>query len=364
MSTSLIEKAISSNTLEKALITAKNENYIPASPFKTEISEVIFGTHLTYRYILVNGLLAKAIDENINPLTLQKGSELKGAYDARSLCHKVLVPFERMHLNNALGGSNEPFLNKPARYQELDMSNPVRNGRDTKMLETLIYILNRINSSELSFQCLTDSIFYALQLMQENQSRFDISLNESSNYIQILDFLGKIAKNSCNGESLVLVIGSLTTLSHFTSDVKILVHPSNQSGASSNEFSDIDVYYKNKPSYGIELKDKKYFKQDVIHAVRKASESSCSRLIFLEGPNAHLVDEDYKNLVEEAIDLGVLLSFVRYDAFINTLVANTPHLNAELLISTMNDVCKLARLKDETIQHYLKTLAKTSLTIQ
>lgn len=71
-----------------------------------EISRLIFsiinGAHKTYKYILITGLLAKAIEPKVNPLALQAGAPLKGAYDARSLCHSVLVPFERKFLQNAL----------------------------------------------------------------------------------------------------------------------------------------------------------------------------------------------------------------------------------------------------------------------
>ena len=38
----------------------------------------------------------------------------------------VIVPFDTEVLNKALGGSNEPFLNKPARFPELSTSNAVR----------------------------------------------------------------------------------------------------------------------------------------------------------------------------------------------------------------------------------------------
>lgn len=90
------------------------------------VDDVLEHTHLTYKYILVTALTAKATDESVNPLRLQAKSALPGAYDARSICHGVIVPFDTEVLNKALGGSNEPFLNKPARFPELSTSNAVR----------------------------------------------------------------------------------------------------------------------------------------------------------------------------------------------------------------------------------------------
>lgn len=53
-------------------------------------SDFIDNTHLTYKYVLFTAILSKETDESINPLCLQKKSELPGAYDARTVCHKVI----------------------------------------------------------------------------------------------------------------------------------------------------------------------------------------------------------------------------------------------------------------------------------
>ena len=122
---------------------------------------------------MVTALLSKASYPQINPLCLQKGSKLKGAYDARSICHFVLVPFEREYLFNALGGSNEPFLNKPARFPELDPSNPVRKGKDQELLNLLCDFLPKVNSTEQAFKALTDSIYCALQKVKAKKEIID-----------------------------------------------------------------------------------------------------------------------------------------------------------------------------------------------
>ena len=76
------------------------------------LTECLISDHKTYRYILFNGILAKCVNPSVDPIALQAGASIKGAFDARSLCHEVVVPFEKEVMNNRLGGSNEPFLNK------------------------------------------------------------------------------------------------------------------------------------------------------------------------------------------------------------------------------------------------------------
>ena len=61
-----------------------------------QLNEILMvSNHKTYKYVCINGLLGK-VWGNFNPLVLQAGSGLPRAWDARSLCHKVLVPFERV----------------------------------------------------------------------------------------------------------------------------------------------------------------------------------------------------------------------------------------------------------------------------
>jgi hypothetical protein len=121
---------------------------------KKRISFIITNTHITYKYILLNALLGRSC-MNVNPLVLQKLSKLKDSWDARTLCHKVVVPFEKDVLQQRLGGSNEPFLNKPARFPELALTNAVRRGNDLQILKDLITLLSGIKSKKHSFDLLS-----------------------------------------------------------------------------------------------------------------------------------------------------------------------------------------------------------------
>ena len=96
---------------EEIILKAYRTKCLKSDDITTGITTVLTGSRKTYKYILITGILAKASNTSTNPIALQAGAPLKGAFDARSLCHKVLVPFERDFLDNVLGGSNEPFLN-------------------------------------------------------------------------------------------------------------------------------------------------------------------------------------------------------------------------------------------------------------
>lgn len=210
-----------------------------------QIKTIINGTHKTYKYILVNGLLAKATNPKANPLALQAGSQLEGAFDARSLCHKVLVPFERTFLQNALGGSNEPFLNKPARFPELSSTNAVRKGKDKATLLSIIDVLENISASD-------DALAYlacALEFLEEKIKKMKLLDNSKISYnptvIEVYEFILKFISKSFEGETSVVIVATLEKLfyTQLIENYKVVAHKVNQSGASSKEIGDIDVYY-------------------------------------------------------------------------------------------------------------------------
>lgn len=164
------------------------------------IDFVIDNTHLTYKYVLFTAILSKATDESINPLCLQKKSELPGAYDARTVCHKVIVPFEMEILNKALGGSNEPFLNKPARFPELSKENAVRRGNDKIILDSLCDNLPLITTSEDAYECLVYLLSKLIHIRDSRDSLTDFTIEQSANLpARLMAYMEKALEHSYEG---------------------------------------------------------------------------------------------------------------------------------------------------------------------
>lgn len=148
---------------EKVLRMANEKPVYQDDTIGVSIDFILRGSHKTYRYVLVTALLAKSTNKDVDILSLQAKDDSAGAYDARSLCHKVIVPFERSTYPNSLGGSNEPFLNKPARFQRLAKTNAVRSGNDSETLESLIKILSEIQRQRNKLL----NIFHPLYVLYE-----------------------------------------------------------------------------------------------------------------------------------------------------------------------------------------------------
>ncbi|ADV93381.1 MULTISPECIES: restriction endonuclease, SacI family [Bacillus] len=344
--------------IEDAFEIANSENFSPKSKFSHEVFRILSSGHLTFKYIMINALLSKATFSDINPLCLQKKSELEGAYDARSICHKVLVPFEKEKLKGILGGSNEPFLNKPARFPELSPDNAVRRGKDKQLLNLLCDFLPKITTDKIAFYALVDAIYYALKQIKDKEETMASLKIKTPSLFQIENFVEELLKNSYQGECLALAVGTLTNIlvDSLEGTNHAIVNVVNQSGASSKEIGDIEVYHNKSILYAIEAKDKNYAPQDVQHAVNKAANSGCKRLMFVTGPRANLVhtSKTHTELINNAKEKGVYLTFLNYCDFTKIILALIPEKTLEDFFHVLIRVSKESRLKTETLEYFFK----------
>ena len=105
-----VDQRAAEQVFREAITIAQDDSrQIPGTEWDIEIRTIIQGKHLTFRYILVTALLGKATNPSINALALQAGADAEGAYDARSLCHGVVVRLERQLLSSSLGGQMSHF---------------------------------------------------------------------------------------------------------------------------------------------------------------------------------------------------------------------------------------------------------------
>lgn len=314
------------------------------------IDTIIEGSHKTYRYILFTAITAKAADPTLNPLVLQKKANTWGTYDARSLCHKVLVPFERDNLNNVLGGSNEPFLNKPARFEMLSLDNAVRNGNDRRLLNLLCERLPIIESETEAWSALC----YLMRLLRKKAEaipeRFiEVQMERGGASIDVRNFLDVFLEHNNGGEVLTLSLaGILNELLHDDSSYRIEVHNLNQSGASSREISDLDLYRHEQIFSLFELKDKDFDIPDIQHAVMKAVESGCDSLNFIYGRFASFDVEGVQEYRTALAEDSFCLNVFPIDAFIDSLLIVAPSLNLGRLINYMLTAANLCHFSAAT----------------
>lgn len=338
-------------TLYRALDEAKKP-VAHSSKANGLIDFVLDNTHLTYKYILVTALASKATDESINPLCLQAGSSLDGAYDARSICHGVIVKFEMTELGKALGGSNEPFLNKPARFPELSKTNAVRRGRDQQILYSLCEELPNIKTSQEAY----DGLVYAFQKLlvvkakKEALTNFNIAPLDM-NTARLFSFVDVLLNENYEGEMLTLVIAGLYELymGGLYDEYVVEVHPVNQSGASSREISDLDIYKNGSLFISNELKDKLFTDSDLRHAADKVAASGKTQMHFIVGRHGGYDRNQIEKCVSEYLTLGFAINVVPVDYFVLTLLSLIEHIDVDRYVKYTIQIAIETKFKEETV---------------
>lgn len=354
--TTHVSHADAKEVLARAIQRAKDPDFAPSSRHSSQVETIIKGSHLTFRYVLMTGLTAAATNPAANPLALQAGSALPGAYDARSLCHQVIVPLERQLLGNSLGGSNEPFLNKPARLPEIATTNPVRRGKDQAALHAVHRVLEDISkqkSATDAYAALCDAVYYALQRRQFSATDLKVETLSRSGLAEITQFFDRFLGKTLKGETAALTAGAIFKLWTRTAaqDMTVTVHPVHQSGKSSNEISDIDVTLGDVLIYTAEVKDKEFNREDSLHAVRKVKAVGHPRLLFLVGQQGRLHGVTEQEVVKAAAEQGVDLVFVDVLDFAKVQLAMSTTVNTAQIIEDLLGFAAAARVSDETLAH-------------
>jgi len=273
----------------------QDKNFLNTQRYKQEIQwikEIIRGKQLTYKYILLTAALAKVINQRVHYRALQKGSTLQGAYDARSLAHGVVVPFEKSH-GERFGGSNEPYLNRPARYPEFDLSNRDRN-RNAQ--ERLFYLLD--NCQRYSTQDKTLPKAFLQQVLKEM-----LSLKPTKRVFKIppvkvslqatVEIVNEFLQVSGSGERLVAVSAAVfaSMCKIFGDTFHVRVYPVNWPDKFAKTAGDIEFYKDDKIVRAVEVKDKPISESDLRHCQMKAKRHGITEYIILAGAGVVTDDE-------------------------------------------------------------------------
>lgn len=325
------------------------------------IDQVIKGTHKTYRYVLVTALLAKATNVDVDILSLQKGDGTNGKFDARSLCHQVVVPFETVKLPGCLGGSNEPFLNKPARFASISLNNAVRAGSDRQTLSDLISILSDIKTSRVAYNYLKSAVFTMKEVSEAYVSKFSIgdTLLDISEFSQlVLDYIYKLTDHNMEGEVCPLIVSELEKM-YLGADYKVVPHNVNESGASSKEVGDIDVYDKeNTLVYSIEVKDKNFTEYDVRHAIGKFRQAHLNTSYFIYGKNVEFDEDPVYEALKQIGREGHYCCLISILNYAKLRIADMKEITVRDFVSGLLNFAKVINAKDDTINE-IKILSQS-----
>lgn len=346
--------SVDKRSAEKVLKLAYDNRIVFSDTAASLITSVLKGSHKTYKYVLITALLAKSTNEEVDIFSLQAQDNSSGAYDARSLCHGVIVPFERENFPDGIGGSNEPFLNKPARFPRISNTNAVRSGNDAIALQNLISIFSIIKTKEKAFEYLKHAMSIIVEIYNESLSKFDVDseiLGLRKNIQEIYDYLSDLLDQTNGGEICALIIATVEQL-YQGSENTVIAHKVNESGASSKEVGDIDVYDScGQLILSIEAKDKVFALQDVGHALRKFYEGGVERSMFIYGKTINVQRTcELQQLLARYGRIGCYCAVLNIMDYISVRLLSMGDVTLADCVSMLMKQAKEMKVSDKTIE--------------
>jgi len=270
-----VNHAKAEEKLREAWKQTENESVRPPQAICELVKKVMEAPDITYKYVLVTGFLAKCTEGQVHPRALQAGSSLSEAYDARSLCHSIVVGFEKEQ-GNLFGLSNEPFLNKPARHPEHDKNNPqLRNKRLAAVVHDLLEWANQASSSNVFAGLVHILRLGKLRAADQKQAALAVEVNLE----RTVTFINQFLRQTDGGARLSAVWGAFTDLLHEAAEVSV------GSPTEANSFSgaagDVQVFLDKQLVSAAECKHRPLTADDLEHGVKKAVQRGASQYLFV-----------------------------------------------------------------------------------
>jgi len=162
----------------------------------------------SYRYVLPTQLAAKIADPALDCRCLQAARGGRGAFDARTVAHEVVVPFDQTN-NNVLGGSPEPYVNNPLRVPEISPKyrKPQKNKADWDALCRVLASVEKRHDKRFARQVLEQTLTEVYRRLADSHVVYPapkrISLDAALHIIN--EFLG----DSSGGDRLLALASAL-----------------------------------------------------------------------------------------------------------------------------------------------------------
>lgn len=220
------------------------------------IRDSLTSSIVTYHYVLPTQVLAKCVDQQLDARCVQVSSGLIEAFDARSLAHDVLVPFDQEN-SNVLGGSSAPYINNPLRVPGV-LAEYRGNQKKKADWDKLVHVLDVVqNSPDTDLAALVfDQILYEIHrlldaTLVEYPTPNRISLSRTINLID------RFVAEKSGGDRIEAVVAALfrTIGRMFGVFTEVRRGKVNSSDRSSRMAADVECYLDGKIVLLIEVKD-------------------------------------------------------------------------------------------------------------
>jgi len=261
------------------------QNFRPSlaeSDLAEAISRCINSRTKTYRYVLPTQLVAKLSDGSLDSRCVQASRGGRGAFDARSVCQKVIVKFDKDN-ERVLGGSPEPYVNNPLRVPEVTARYRPQQ-KDRKGWDDLCRILDRVEkeqSPEFTRALFEQALFEVFKRLSKMRITYPVPrrISYDRTVTLIEDFLGVPSggdRPQAVASALLEAVGEKFGLYTEVRRSKITA-----ADRASGQIADIECYDSTGLVMVVEVKDRELIINHIRDKLPDARSRGVSEILFL-----------------------------------------------------------------------------------
>jgi len=278
---------------------ADPHDFILDDEVKTLISSSLTSQSKSYHYVLLTQVLCKIVDPSLDARSLQVSWGEPGAFDARTVAHEVIVPFDKAN-HNILGGSSEPYVNNPLRVPAVIQEQ--RNKQKEKTgWDVLVRLLGMVEQRDEAFRkALFDQMLleiYRLLL----QTTFTYPTPNRISLKGTRDILETYLATRSGGERYEIVCTALfqTIGREFGMFDGVRREKVNVADASSGMSADIECWSEGKVALLVEVKDRTLTLTQLDAKIDTARARKITELLFIAEKGKEQSD---RNAIEERVE--------------------------------------------------------------
>jgi SacI restriction endonuclease len=258
----------------------KTETY-KLSEVNEKVSILLRCKSVSHRFALVTQLAGHYLNSERNLLALQKKSEVQGAWDPRSFCKKVIVPWLRNH-KSPLGSSAEPYVSNPLR-QKLIVQEPegVKKSELPLWADLHQVLTEAAEDRKTATKLLHQSICILMRMIDEQDLPLKVPNRVSA--ASVCFVVQQFLSEGSGGDRAMAVSSAIFSvlLAPLLDIDRVERAAVNAADASTQLLADICCYdAKNGLVLAIEVKERTLTFEDVRSAIEKISKSPVGKFVF------------------------------------------------------------------------------------
>jgi hypothetical protein len=236
----------------------------------------------SYHYVLPTQILCKCVDRRLDCRSLQASFGKPGAFDARTIAHDVIVPFDQSH-HRVLGGSSEPYVNNPLRCPAVIKRYRAqqKNKEDWDKLCAALDAVQKAQSADFCEKVFKHILVEIYRLLSGVQVIYAAPNRVSLK--QTIDLVRRFSAERSGGDRMEAVCTALfkAIASQFGLFDRIRREKVNVADAASGMGADIECWFKGKLALLVEAKDRSLTLTQLDAKLDVARAKKISEILFL-----------------------------------------------------------------------------------